>query len=177
MPSHAPVQPPLLVDDQGDTARLRQVMSLFPTGVVAISAVVDDEPVVLVASSFQVGISLDPPLALFAVQRTSASWPRLRDRPRLGVSVLAQGHDRAAAQLASSADRDRRFAGLSATTTASGAHLLDDAAAWLECSVHSQTPAGDHDLVLLHIRAHGASPGTEPLVWHRSGFRALTPRP
>ena len=167
---------PELLDHDRDPALLRQVFALFPSGVAAVSADLDGEAVVLVASSFQVGISLDPPLVLLAVQHTSTSWPRLRDRPRLGVSVLGEAHDQAAVQLASKTARGERFAGLETTTTTSGAHLIGGAAAWLECSVHSQTRAGDHDVVLLRVHALAGAPGTEPLVWHGAGFRTLTPR-
>ncbi|WP_432485954.1 flavin reductase family protein [Kineococcus esterisolvens] len=165
---------PTMVSPEDDPSALRSTFALFPSGVAALSAVVDGEPVVLVASSFQVGISLDPPLVLFAVQHTSTSWPKLRTAPRLGVSVLGEAHDSAARQLASRAAD--RFAGIATTTTASGAHLVHGAPVWMECSIHSEVPAGDHDVVLLQVHATGTVPDTEPLVWHSSSFRALTPR-
>ncbi|WP_432498900.1 flavin reductase family protein [Kineococcus gypseus] len=165
---------PRLVAPEDDPGALRSTFALFPSGVAAISAVVEGEPVVLVASSFQVGISQDPPLVLFAVQHTSTSWPRLRTAPLLGVSVLGEAHDSAARQLASRAAD--RFAGIETTTTAGGAHLVHGAPVWLECSVHSEVPAGDHDVVLLRVHTMGSVPDTEPLVWHASSFRALSPR-
>ena len=165
-----------------DPSALRATFALFPSGVAAISADVQgpegSEPVVLVASSFQVGISLDPPLVLFAVQHTSTSWPRLREAAarggHLGVSVLGEAHDLTARQLASKAAD--RFAGVETTTTGSGAKFVHGAPVWLECSVHSQVPAGDHDVVLLQVHALGNAPDTEPLVWHSSAFRTLTPK-
>jgi flavin reductase (DIM6/NTAB) family NADH-FMN oxidoreductase RutF len=163
-----------------DPTALRTTFALFPSGVAAISAQVPGEagPAVLVASSFQVGISLDPPLVLFAVQHTSTSWPRLRAAAeaggRLGVSVLGEAHDLTARQLASKAAD--RFAGVESTTAESGAVFVHGAPVWLECSVHGQFPAGDHDVVLLQVHALGNAPDTEPLVWHSSGFRTLTPR-
>lgn len=177
-----PTGTPTMVAFADDPAALRSTFALFPSGVVALSAVVDGEegpePVVLVASSFQVGISADPPLVLFAVQHTSTSWPRLAAASaagvRIGVSVLGEAHDTAARQLASRAGD--RFAGLETTTTGSGAHFVHGAPVWMECSVHGQFPAGDHDVVLLRVHSMGTAPETEPLVWHGSGFRALTPR-
>lgn len=165
-----------------DPSALRSTFALFPSGVAAISAQVEGPdgpaPAVLVASSFQVGISLDPPLVLFAVQHTSTSWPRLKRAAagggRLGVSVLGEAHDGTARRLASRAGD--RFAGVTTTTTDLGATFVHGAPVWLECSVHSEFPAGDHDVVLLQVHALGSAPGTEPLVWHSAAFRTLTPR-
>ncbi|WP_295629118.1 flavin reductase family protein [uncultured Corynebacterium sp.] len=167
---------PPLSDHGDDHTLLRHVFARFPSGVAAVSADVDGEAVVVVASSFQVGISLDPPLVLFAVQHTSTSWPRLRDRPRLGVSVLGEEHDEAVMRLASTSARKERFAGLSTATSPSGARLIAGAAAWLECSVHSEIRAGDHDVILLRVHALASDPDSEPLVWHGGEIRSLKPR-
>ena len=184
--SDAPGTTPLeLVAFEDDPMALRTTFALFPSGVAALSAIVDGgngpEPVVLVASSFQVGISLDPPLVLFAVQHTSTSWPKLKAGAtaggRIGVSVLGEAHDLAARQLASKAVQGgARFAGIDTTTLDSGANFVHGAPVWLECSIYSEVPAGDHDVVLLQVHAMGNAPDTEPLVWHSSAFRTLTPR-
>lgn len=160
----------LNVDLSPDT--LRRAFSGFPSGVAALCSTVDGKPEGIVASSFTVGVSLDPPLVMFAVQKKSRTWPVLRDSQRIGVSILASGHEDVCLQIASkSADR---FAGLDLHTTDSGAILLQNAALWLECSVEQEMPAGDHDVVLL--RVHGTStqedsPG--PLVFHASAFHHL----
>ena len=152
---------------------VRQTFALFPSGVAAIAAEIDGVARVLVASSFQVGISADPPLVLFAVQRTSETWPLLRAAPRLGVSVLGEAHESAARQLASKvADR---FSGIATETTGSGAILIDGAPVHLECSMEGETPAGDHEVVLLRVHALATDPAAAPLVFHGSTFRRLSP--
>ena len=155
-----------------DRDALRRTFALFPSGVAAIAAEVDGAPRVLVASSFQVGISADPPLVLFAVQRTSESWPVLRRAPRLGVSVLGEAHEGAARQLASKvADR---FSGVPTEVTGSGAILIEGAPVHLECTVEGEMPAGDHEVVLLRVHAVAADPAAAPLVFHGSTFRRLS---
>ncbi|MFF0149245.1 flavin reductase (DIM6/NTAB) family NADH-FMN oxidoreductase RutF [Amycolatopsis sulphurea] len=47
------------------------------------------------------------------------------------------------------------------------------AVAWLDCSIHSEVPAGDHAIVLLRIHALRAEPDDAPLVFHGSRFRQL----
>ncbi|WP_432565649.1 flavin reductase family protein [Kineococcus sp. SYSU DK003] len=161
-----------------DPSALRAAFSLFPSGVAALSSVIDGKPVVLIASSFQVGISLDPPLVLFAVQHTSTRWPLLRAAGqgggRIGVSILSEAHALVARQMAAKAAD--HFAGVDTTTIDSGAHFIHGAPVWIEASIHSEFPAGDHDVILLQVHASSVIPDTEPLVWHSSGFRHLAPK-
>ena len=162
---------PTIADGAVDSIGLRQVFGRFPSGVTAVCALDDDgTPVGLAASSF-VAVSLDPPLVGLCVQHTSTTWPRLRDRARIGLSVLAAGQDRACRQLA--AKQGDRFAGLDLQSTADGALLLGGASAWLDCSIESTVTAGDHDLVLLRVHRQCTPPGHGPLVFHESGFHEL----
>jgi flavin reductase (DIM6/NTAB) family NADH-FMN oxidoreductase RutF len=158
---------------EGEAGRLelREAYSAFPSGVVGLCARVDDAPVGMAASSF-VSVSLDPPLVAVCVSWTSSTWPRLADRPRLGVSVLGESHDRAARRLA--AATGDRFEGLSLHTTPDDAVLIEGASAWLECSVDSVLPAGDHRIVLLRIEEFEVRPTVPPLVFHSSMFRRLS---
>lgn len=156
--------------DQMDQAVLRRAFSAFPSGVVALCAVVDGKPQGMVASSF-VTVSIDPPLVAFCVQWTSTTWPQLEALPRIGVSVLGESHDVAARQIASKVGD--RFADLATTTTEDGAIFLDGAGAWLDCSVEQTFPAGDHGIVLLRMHALTLHDGVEPLVFSGSAFRRL----
>lgn len=156
--------------DALDAVTLRAAFGRFPSGVVSVCAVVDGRPVGLAASTF-VPVSLDPPLVAFCMQNTSATWPRLNRRPRIGVSVLGEAHEAAARSLA--AKTGDRFAGLTLETTERGAVFLDGASAWLECSVEQEIPAGDHAIVLLRVHALQTAPDVQPLVFHGSAFRRL----
>jgi len=158
-----------VTDDHGD---LRAAFSRFPSGIAALCAIVDGERAGLVATSFSVGVSFDPPLVMFSVQNSSTTWPRLRGADRLGVSVLGGGQSETALRLASRT-RDR-FDGVGTATTASGAVLIEGAAVWMECAVLSETPAGDHHVVLLQVEAIRVEHDIEPLVYHASTFRRLS---
>ncbi len=158
-------------EDDDANRELRAAYSAFPSGVVGLCAEVDGVPVGLAASSF-VSVSLEPPLVAVCVSRASTTWPRLAGRPRLGVSVLGESHDAAARQLA--AATGDRFEGLSLTTTAQGAVLIDGAGAWLECSLESLIPAGDHWIVLMRIESFEVRPAVRPLIFHSSTFRRLS---
>ncbi|WNI19050.1 flavin reductase family protein [Actinacidiphila sp. ITFR-21] len=153
-----------------EPAELRRVFGTFPTGVTAVAALVDGVPVGLAANSFT-SVSLDPPLVSVCVAHTSTTWPVLRDRARLGVSVLGAHQERACAQLAGRGGD--RFAGLDWHATDDGAVLLAGASAWFDCAVEQHIRAGDHDIVLLRIHELGADHAVAPLVFHASRFRRL----
>lgn len=157
--------------DQGlSPTELRRAFGAFPTGVTAIAALVDGVPVGLAASSFT-SVSLDPPLVSVCVAHSSTTWPVLRERTRLGVSVLGAHQEHACRQLA--AREGDRFAALDWRSTRDGAVLLEDASAWLDCSVEQLIRAGDHDIVLLRVHEVDADHAVAPLVFHGSRFRRL----
>jgi flavin reductase (DIM6/NTAB) family NADH-FMN oxidoreductase RutF len=155
-----------------DTEALRRVFSGFPSGVAALAAVVDDVPTVLIASSFTVGVSQDPPLVLFAVQRSSTTWPELSKAGTIGVSILGERHQAKTRQLASRR-KAGRFDGLETSVTDSGAVFLHEAPIWLETSIEHVYPAGDHDIVVLRVLGLKSDFAHQPLIWHRSGFTTL----
>jgi flavin reductase (DIM6/NTAB) family NADH-FMN oxidoreductase RutF len=53
--------------------------------------------------------------------------------------------------------------------------FVEDASAWLECSVHHVVTIGDHDVVMLRVHELDADPAVAPLVFQASRFRRLQP--
>ncbi|MFI0369037.1 flavin reductase family protein [Actinomadura sp. 1N219] len=155
-----------------DVAALRRTFGCFPSGVTAVCALIDGAPAGMAASSFT-SVSLDPPLVSICVQNTSATWPRLRRAPRLGLSVLAESHNEACLRL--SRKEGDRFDGVDWEPRPGGGVFVLDAAAWLDCRLHDEIPAGDHLIVLLEVLGLLARPDTPPLVFHTSRFRRLAP--
>jgi len=155
---------------------LREAFSHFPSGVAALAAIVEGERHVLVASTFTVGVSLEPPLAAFFVQKSSATWSVLSRAERIGVSILSVDHAAKCRQLASR-DRLERFAGVETLSGTAGAIRIAGSAAYFECSVHGVHATGDHDVVLLLIHDHHVERETAPLVFHGSRFTRLAMGP
>ncbi len=153
-----------------DAARLRRAFGCFPSGVTAACAIVDGRPVGMAASSFT-SVSVAPPLVSVCVQDTSETWPKLRSAARLGLSVLAEGHDDACKSLSNK--NGDRFAGVSWDQSPDGSIFVHGSSLWLDCSLHAEVPAGDHAIVLLAVRGIHAEPDTPPLVFHGSRFRRL----
>lgn len=155
-----------------DSEVLRETFAHFPSGVAAMTAEVDGVRHALVASSFTVGVSLEPALVMFAVQKSSGTWPILKHAPRVGVSILGKDQGGLCRQLANR-DKDARFANIDVHRLESGALLLPNASLWFECSIYEEHPAGDHDVVLLEIHSLHVDKDTSPLIFHGSTFRQL----
>ncbi|TGD89811.1 flavin reductase family protein [Mycolicibacterium sp. CH28] len=151
-------------------ASLREAFGHFPSGVIAIAAEVDGVRIGLAASTF-VPVSLDPPLVSFCVQNNSETWPKLKDLPSLGISVLGESHDVAARTLA--AKTGDRFAGLHTESRDSGAVFVHGTSVWLESTIEQLVPAGDHTIVILAVSDITVHQDVPPIVFHRSTFRRL----
>ncbi len=160
-----------MIDLQSVTSEdhLREAFGCFPSGVTAVCALVDGVPRGMAASSFT-SVSLAPALVSLCIQRTSSTWPLLRDRPRLGLSVLAEGQDDACLRL--SARHGDRFRDVGWEPGPDRSVFISGASAWLECSLHDEVPAGDHLITLLEIHRLSTAE-TPPLVFHGSRFRRL----
>jgi flavin reductase (DIM6/NTAB) family NADH-FMN oxidoreductase RutF len=149
---------------------LREAFGHFPSGVIAIAAEANGTRVGLAASTF-VPVSLDPPLVSFCVQNTSETWPKLKDLPSLGISVLGESHDQAARALA--AKTGDRFANLETVSRESGAVFVQGTSVWLESAIEQLIPAGDHTIVILRVSDITVHSDVPPIVFHRSTFRRL----
>jgi 3-hydroxy-9,10-secoandrosta-1,3,5(10)-triene-9,17-dione monooxygenase reductase component len=147
-----------------DQAHYRQVMGHFPTGVVIVAS---PGPVGTAIGSF-ISLSIDPPLVAFTAQKTSSTWPRIREAGVFCVSVLAEDQEaicRAFAQ--SGADK---FAGVGWTAMASGSPRINDAVAWMDCDIETFYDGGDHDIVIGRIRDMGVEREARPLLFFRGGY-------
>ena len=150
--------------------QLRRAFGMFPSGVAAVCARIDRVPVGMAASSFT-SVSVDPPLVSVCVQNTSSTWPLLRERPRLGLSVLAESHEGGVMQLASK--EGDRFAGIEWDAGPHESILVRGSSAWMEVSLFEEVAAGDHSIALLEVHSLDTSEHTPPLIFHASRFHKM----
>ena len=132
-------------------ASLREAFGHFPAGVIAIAAEADGVRVGLAASTF-VPVSLEPAAGVLLRAEHVDTWPKLKDLPFLGISVLGESHDAAAETLA--AKTGDRFAGLETGSTERGAVFIHGTSVWLESAIEQVVPAGDHSIVVLRVQRH-----------------------
>jgi 3-hydroxy-9,10-secoandrosta-1,3,5(10)-triene-9,17-dione monooxygenase reductase component len=157
---------------------MRTVLGHFPSGVVIVTTADDSGPAGMTLQSFM-SLSIDPPLVLLSVAKTSTSWPRIAARGHFTVNVLSADQAELARQFARSGTD--KFAGVSYTMAAgSGGPQLEGASAWIDCRAETEYEGGDHTIVVARVLDARISPvdahAAAPLVFHRSGFPRLDSR-
>ncbi len=154
------------------TAELyRDIMACFPSGVAIVTArEADGKPRGLTLSAF-CAVSLDPPLVLVCVDKTSHTLPALQAAGGFTVNFLAGGREHLAVLYASKAEE--KFEGISwrpPDLPEGGPVLQDDCAAYAVCWTRQAIEAGDHWVFIGEVREGSVIEGRLPLVYHRRGF-------
>jgi flavin reductase (DIM6/NTAB) family NADH-FMN oxidoreductase RutF len=147
--------------------RFRTTLARFATGVTFVTADVDGRPRGMVANSFM-SVSLVPPLVAFCPSRRSTTWPYIEGAERFGVNLLGRQHiDLCRARAQPGADR---FAGLSYDLSRTGVPVLEDALAFLACSLEDVHPAGDHWIAVGRVCDVAIAGDMEPLVFYGHSY-------
>ena len=167
-PSASPTSPP-----GTDSARFRQVLGHFATGVTVITAAAADGPVGMCVGSFS-SVSLDPPLVQFCAGDQSSSWPKIEAAGHYCVNVLGADQEGVARVFAGKGDG--KFSGIGwRPSAATGAPVLNDVLAWIDCRIEAVHPAGDHWIVVGRVLDLEIGHEGGPLVFFRGGFGRYTP--
>jgi 3-hydroxy-9,10-secoandrosta-1,3,5(10)-triene-9,17-dione monooxygenase reductase component len=150
-----------------DAASLRTVLGHFATGVAIVTAIDGDEPVGMACNSFT-SVSLEPQLVLFCAAKSSTTWPRIQAAGKWAANILDEDGEEVCRLFAQKgADR---FAHLEYTTGRTGAPILEDALAFVDCETLDEHDAGDHVIVVGRVLELGYSSESKPLLFYRGGY-------
>ncbi|SRR5258708_1732583 len=157
------------VSNQVDPRAFRRCLGLFATGVTVISAMENGAPIGMTANSFS-SVSVDPPLILWSVQKSSKSFPALRAADCFAVNVLASDQVPLATQFARSGTD--KFATAKWQKGKIGVPLLDGVAARFECCREAVHDGGDHTIIVGRVLSFESF--DRPLLVFARGRYALT---
>ena len=153
----------------------RDALRHFPSGVTIVS-MLDPEsgnPHGLTVSAFA-SVSPQPPLILVAIDHRSSAYHLLeKEGAVFAVNILAHDQVEQSNRFAWVKDVDR-FAEGDWGTAVTGAPILKDALAWLDCKVHARYKAGTHTIYLGEVQASDVPrPDEAPLIYWNRGYRHL----
>jgi flavin reductase (DIM6/NTAB) family NADH-FMN oxidoreductase RutF len=154
-----------------DPERFREVMASFPTGVVVLTAFGDDgRPRGLTVSAF-CAVSLQPPLALACIDKSSNTLPAVQHTGGFTANILAAGREPLARLMATKVSD--KFGGIEwgRPQTAIGGPILEaDAAAYAVCTLRDTIEGGDHWILIGLVTDGLHREGVAPLVFSRRTY-------
>lgn len=158
-----------------DTSAFRRAAGQLPTGIVVVSTSLDGVDHAMTVSAFT-SVSLDPLLVLFCAEKIARFHDVVIAAGSWAVSILNEESEKTARWLAT---RGRPLEGqLDAHPhhpgPLTGAPILSDALAAMECRTVAVHDGGDHSIVLGHvIGVSEPCPGGRPLLYFGGRYRRL----
>lgn len=154
-----------------DVRKLRDALGRFGTGVTIVTTRDDHgQPVGMTASSFT-SVSLDPPLVLFCPSRSADSFNSLSSGAPFVINVLSEDQQALSNRFARSTDD--KWSGLEFDTWDSGAPVLRDCLANLECVMHAVHDGGDHAIVIGRVQRMSHVATGRPLLYFSGNYATL----
>jgi flavin reductase (DIM6/NTAB) family NADH-FMN oxidoreductase RutF len=147
----------------------RQIMGRFATGVALATSTFDDKPYGMTVNSVT-SLSLDPPLVLISVNRENNMHKILVSSQVFALNLLTTSQEGVARRFATNGPKD--FSDLLTDVAETGAPVLKDSLAYIDCRVIQVVPGGDHDIFIGRCVA-GEVHEAEPLIFYAGRFSKL----
>jgi flavin reductase (DIM6/NTAB) family NADH-FMN oxidoreductase RutF len=152
----------------------RQLLGSFASGVTVVTTRAGDEVHGTTMSAF-CSVSLAPPLVLVCVDKTAACHDIIQRGGVFAVNILHQGQADLSTTLSRKGTPEleaaHRLEGVPFRIGATGAPILQEHLAYLDCRIAQEVDAGDHTVFIGQIEEGGVSRDVDaPLVYFRGRY-------
>ncbi|MEX2245506.1 MAG: flavin reductase family protein [Dehalococcoidia bacterium] len=157
-----------------DPREFRSVIGHFATGVTVITTAAGEELQGMTANAIT-SLSLDPMMMLVCVDKDSHTHRVLSAGGVFAVNILSEHQEEVSRLFAKRGGpevgslRGQRF-----TLGTSGAPLLEDCLAYLDCRVRGVLDGGDHSIFLGEVVEARVLSDARPLLFYRGHYHSLT---
>jgi flavin reductase (DIM6/NTAB) family NADH-FMN oxidoreductase RutF len=167
-PSRSETRPPVI-----SSVEFRDALRHYPAGVTIVTIRQGDEVHGLTVSAFA-SVSAEPPLIVTVIDHRHKAYNLLEEPDAVfAVNILRQEQTGLSDRFAWLKEGDRFDEGRWSTAV-TGAPILVDALAWLDCRIHARYPAGTHSLYVGVVVASAVpAPEHPPLVYWNRTYRHL----
>lgn len=164
-----------------DPLEFRKTLGSFTTGVTVITTCTGEgQPVGVTANSFN-SVSLDPPMVLWSLAKSSRSLPAFDSATHWAVHILSAAQEPLSNRFARAGED--KFSGIDTEIGVSGIPLLMNCTARLQCKTTFKYEGGDHIIYVgevLDFERTDAAPlvyqgGKYAVATHKSPNLSLTP--
>lgn len=158
-----------------DPLEFRSIIGHFATGVTVITTAAGEEMQGMTANAVA-SLSLDPTMILCCVEKTTYTHDVLERGGVFVVNILAEDQEAVSRVFAKRGEpeigslRGHRF-----VMGETGAPVLEDCLAYLECKVAEMFEGGDHSIFIGEVVAAHVVKEAGPLVFYRGGYHRLAP--
>lgn len=160
----------VVVDDLSGVPNLEELKGFnrqFITGVTVVTTKDENgKPRGLAANSY-VSISLEPPLVLVCVQKTTSTYSSLFKSTHLGINIMSNEQRQTVGTFASKGED--KFAELQWHEGPNGSPLIDGSAASIEAEIKERFQAKTHTVFIAKVK-HSEVAQLEPMVYKAGRF-------
>jgi 3-hydroxy-9,10-secoandrosta-1,3,5(10)-triene-9,17-dione monooxygenase reductase component len=157
-----------------DPLAYRSIIGSFATGVTVITAAADGELQGMTANAVT-SLSLDPVMLLICVDRGSHTHRILEAGGAFAVNILGEHQEDVSRLFAKKAEPERgTLRGQPFRIGKSGAPVLEDCLAFVECRIAEVHSGGDHTIFLGEVVDLGIVNDVRPLLFFRGAYRSIT---
>jgi flavin reductase (DIM6/NTAB) family NADH-FMN oxidoreductase RutF len=156
----------------------RDAMRQLAGGVSVITAGIGDDRSGMTVISVS-SLAVDPPSIVMCVNRQSSTWPLLHRYRVFGVNILGAGQQAVADRFTgrSGLNGPARYADAQWITLVTGAWLLSDALAALDCEVEELIDRHSHSIVIGRVKAVRVADSPAGLVYWRGRYSGTADLP
>jgi flavin reductase (DIM6/NTAB) family NADH-FMN oxidoreductase RutF/DNA-binding GntR family transcriptional regulator len=149
-----------------DQGAFRDVIGRFASGVTVITTRSDGQDFGTTASAVS-SLSMEPPMLLVCLSRTSETHEAIARAGCFGVNILGDGQAELAYAFAKKAPD--KFGDMELVRGGDGVPLIPGAVAHLVCRVRETATGGTHTVFMGEVH-HAAATDAEPLTYYRGRF-------
>lgn len=156
-----------------DPENLRRGMRQWATGVTVVATQHNGIRHGMTVNSF-ISVSLDPPLVLVSLERTSRTHNLVQKAGFFGVTILSKDQQEVSECFAGRhTEHEDRFTNLNTFIMITGSPLVEGGLAYFDCRVVSAYEAGTHTLFIGEVLESQFIDGKEPLLYYNRMYRGL----
>lgn len=156
-----------------ESSEFRRILGHWAGGVSIVTTTTPDGKDCGLTANAVASVSLEPSLILVCVEKSADTHDCIRQAGYFAVNVLEGNAERVARRF-SAWEVSTKFEGLAFHKELTGAPILEDALAWVDCRVWAEHDGGDHTIFIGEVLAGDAREGT-PMIYYRGGYGRFIP--
>jgi flavin reductase (DIM6/NTAB) family NADH-FMN oxidoreductase RutF len=153
--------------------QFKATLSQWASGITVVTTLHPTANLHAITVSAFSSISLEPPLIMVAIAQKAEAHDLIAQAKVFGVMILNSQQPEISQQAAGFTGKEgHQLPGSGYGPKITGAPILADCLAWLDCTVYAAYPVGDHTIYVGQVMATGTQPG-QPLLWYDRDYRQV----